>query len=110
MLVGDWHYTHLAGSKPYRKSTGIILDQDTDKTFYRTINHTMDHNRAMLQTVFAGIGQIKFLRQQHIQLNSAALPGTPDRVSQVEVDLRAIEGTIAFIDHIIKPEVFHRAL
>ena len=110
MLVGNRHYTHLAGSKPGRKSTGIVLNQDTDKTLYRTINHTMDHNRTMLQTVFAGIGQIKFFWQQHIQLNSAALPCTTDRICQMKVDLRAIESSVAFIDNIIKSKIFHCAL
>ena len=43
-------------------------------------------------------GDVEALGHLEVYLDSTALPGTTDAVMQVEVDLRAIEGTVALVD------------
>src|SRR5699024_9760429 len=47
------------------------------------------------------IFRLKTLRQLEVELDGSALPGSSKGIRQMEVDLRAIERAIAFIDHII---------
>ena len=63
----------------------------------------------MFLSVCSGIFQIKTLRHLHIQLNRTALPCSSDGVFQMEVNLRTIECAVAFIDNIVKSQIFKRA-
>ena len=58
----------------------------------------MNHDGAVLLPVLAGIFQLKALRHLEVQLNGAALPRPSQGVRQMEVQLRAIEGSIAGVD------------
>ena len=44
--------------------------------------------------------QLKTLRQLEVQLDGTTLPGTSDRILQMEVDLRSVECTVALVYHI----------
>ena len=70
----------------------------------------MDHHRPVLFPVGAGIGQVEALGQVHVQLNGAALPGTANAVLQVEVDLGAVEGAVALVDHVVHAQLVQSAL
>lgn len=45
---------------------------------------------------------VELLRHEHIQLDRATLPGTANGITQMEINLRAIECAIAFIDDILQ--------
>ena len=78
-----------------------MFNQDADKPFNTAVHNTVNHDRPMLLTIFANIVQVKFFRHLHIQLNRTALPGTANRIPQMEVYFRAVKSAIAFIDFII---------
>ena len=102
MLIRNRQDLDLNRCKPYRESTCIVLDQDADEALDAAIDNTMDHDRTMLLSILTDISQIEFLRHEHIELDRTALPGTANGISEVEIDLRTIESTIAFIDHILQ--------
>ena len=106
-LVGNRHYAHLFRSQPGREGTGVVFDQDADEPFDGPVHHTVDHDRTMFLAIFPGVGQVKFLRQQHIQLDGAALPGPADGILQMEVDLRAVKGAVPFVDAVLQAEIVH---
>ena len=60
----------------------------------------MDHDGAVLLAISADILKVKALGHLHIQLDRAALPGAAEAVFQMEVDLRAVERTVALVDDI----------
>ena len=47
----------------------------------------MDHVRTVIRAIFAGVGQIKPLRQVEIELNRAHLPLAADGILDLQVDL-----------------------
>ena len=77
-----------------------MLNQNTDETLNRAEAYAVNHNRAFLCAVCCCVFQLKAFGHLHIQLNCTALPCSADGVLQMEVNLRAVECTIAFIDGI----------
>ena len=86
-----------------------MLDQDADKSLDGTKGNPVDHDRTMFLSVCSCVLQVKPLRHLHIQLDRSALPGSSDGVFQMEVDLRAVESAVTFIDHIVQPKIVQRA-
>ena len=58
----------------------------------------MDHHRSLLLAVGSDVRQIETIRHGIVELAGAELPRATDRVFHLKVDLRAVEGTIAFMD------------
>ena len=101
VLLADRNDTDLCRRKPERERSLIVLDQDTDKALQGSEDSAVDNDRLLLQTVAVTIGQTEVMRQLEIELDSSALPLAAESVLDLEVDLRSIEGTVAFIDFII---------
>ena len=102
--------SNLNGRQPHRERAAELLRDDADEALNGAEHHAMDHDGTMLLTVRADIGQIKALGQLHVQLNGAALPGTSQTILEMEVDLRAVECTVAFIDGVVHAQIIQRAL
>ena len=86
-----------------------MLDQNTDETLDRTEYYAVDHDRAMLLAVSSNVLQFETLRQLEVKLDRTALPGTSDAVYQMEVDLRSVERTVAFVYYIRKLQLVQSA-
>ena len=56
----------------------------------------MDHQRLVTIAILADVLQAESPGQIEIELYSCQLPGAADRVDQLHVDLRAVEGRLAF--------------
>ena len=102
MLISNRQNLCLYWSQPGWECTSIVLNKDTDESLNRTIYYTMNHNWTMFLAILTNIGQVKLLRQLHIQLDSTTLPGTANRILQMEINLWTIESTIALINHIVQ--------
>ena len=68
----------------------------------------MDHHRAVLGVVLAGVGEPEALRHRVVELHRAELPGAPDRVRHVQVDLRPVEGAVARVELVGQPAPLQR--
>ena len=62
----------------------------------------MKHPGALFGVIGRAIRKIKTLRQVEINLNRRTLPGTTNSILYLDVNLRAIECSIALIDFIIE--------
>ena len=60
----------------------------------------MDHDGAVLLVVRAHVLQLEALGELGVELDGAALPGAAQGVGQVEVQLGAVEGAVALVDHV----------
>ena len=72
------------------------------------IADAVNHDRALAAAVHIHILQVEVQRHLEVQLNRAALPGTTEAVAQVEVNLRAVERTVALVDDVGHTELFQR--
>ena len=108
--VGDGEYLRLHRSQPERERAGKVLGEDADEALDGAEHHAVDHHRAMLLAVRPDVGKVKALGQVHVQLDGAALPGAADGILEVEVDLRAVEGAVALVDHVFHAQIVQRAL
>ena len=77
-----------------------MLGNDADEALDGAEDHTVDHHGAVLLTVGPGVLQLEALRQLHIQLDGAALPGAAQGVLEMEVQLGAVEGAVPLVDDV----------
>ena len=109
-LLGNRENLHLHGRKPRGELAGEMLDQDADKALDGSEAHAMQHDRALLLAVSVGVFEVEVQRHLEVELNRAALPRTAQGVVQMEVDLGAVEGAVAFVDHVIHAELVEGGL
>ena len=98
VAVGDRQHDHLVGGEPEREAAAVVLDQDPREALHRAEQGAVDHHRPVLGVVRARVGELEALRHEVVDLAGAALPGAPERVGDVEIDLRPVEGAVARVD------------
>ena len=100
LLVRNRQHPDLLRRQPQRERSGEVLDQDRDEPFEGAIHRPMNDHRPMLVVVFPDEAQVETLRGRVVELDRAELPGPADGIGDVEVDLRTIEGAIAFLEFV----------
>src|SRR4051794_27658934 len=73
----------------------MMLDQDADEALVRPEDRAVEHDRPMPLAILADVGRVQQLGQYTIGLQRADLPGTADRILEVPLKLRRIEGPLA---------------
>ena len=86
-----------------------MLNQNAEEPFNGAEQRAVQHNRLVLFAVFADIGNVKTLRQVHVDLNCAALPFAADGVAEDEFQFRTVESALAFVDFILVAMLFQCA-
>src|SRR5271166_2044558 len=76
-----------------------MLEQDREETLDRTEQCPVDHDRPMPAVVLADVLHLETLWHLEVDLDRRDLPGSADRVTGLDGDLRAIEGPTAGIEH-----------
>src|SRR5579884_2229867 len=69
----------------------------------------MDHVRSVCLPIFGNVGQIEPLRHIPVELNSCALPVTPECIADFQIDFRPVERTTASIDLVWQMALLQRA-
>ena len=72
-----------------------MLDEHPDEPLDGTHESPMDHHRPGPVVGAVGVGEIEVLRLGEVDLKGGELPAAPDGVPNVDVDLWAVEGTLA---------------
>src|SRR5262249_44222403 len=90
-FVCDGEDCCLHGRKPDRECASIVLRQDAEKTFDRSEQRAMHHQRAMLLAVFSDIFELESAWQREIELHRGKLPQPADGIHQFHVDLWTVE-------------------
>ena len=78
-----------------------MLDENRVEALEGPEHGAVNHHRAVLRPVGSDVAQVETLRKIVVQLNRSQLPAPTDRVANLEVDLRPIEGSIAFVDLVL---------
>ena len=74
-----------------------MLDQDADEALERAEDRAVDHDRALGLSVAVDVFQTEALGLLEIDLDRGDLPATRQRILDLDVDLRAVEGAGARI-------------
>ena len=104
-LLRDGKCLDLHGSQPGGELARKVLDQNTDEALDGAKAHAMQHDGALLGAVGVHVLQVKVERHLEVELHGTALPGTAERVLQMEVDLGAVEGAIALVDLVVHAQL-----
>ena len=73
----------------------MMLDQDADEPLEGAEDRAVEHDRPMLFAILADVGGVEPFGQHAVRLDRADLPGTADRIGQVEFQLGRIERALA---------------
>ena len=93
--VGDREHDRLHGRDPEREVARRVLDQDAEEPLERAEDRAVQDDRPVRLAVLADVREVEALGLREVALDRAELPGAADRVLDVEVDLRAVEGAVA---------------
>ena len=104
-LLGNGKRLDLHGSQPGGELARKVLDQNTDEALDGAKAYAVQHDGALLGAVGVHVLQIKVERHLEVELHGTALPGTAERVLQVEVDLGAVEGAVALVDLVVHAQL-----
>ena len=98
VAVGNGKHLDLQRRQPCGELAAKVLDDNTDETLHGAEHHAVDHHRAMLLTVGAGVLQTEAAGKLIVKLNGSALPGSSKAVLNVEVQLGTVEGAVALVN------------
>ncbi|CAB4795771.1 unannotated protein [freshwater metagenome] len=80
-----------------------MLEQHTEEALYRTEQGAVQHDRLMPVVVCAHVFEIEPIGQIEVALNGAELPGAADGIFHVDVDLGAVERSVAVLHLVLQP-------
>jgi len=69
VALADGDEANLDRREPKREGSGVVLDEDAEKTLDRTKKSAVDHHRLMLFSVFADVFKLKSGWQVEVELN-----------------------------------------
>ena len=105
VAVGDRNDDGLDRRQPHRESPGVVLYQDAHEPLHRPEQRPVDHVRPVLLPVVPDVSQAEPLWQVEVELDGRDLPLASDGVSDVDVDLGAVECAAALVDLVVDPPV-----
>ncbi len=98
VVVADRQQAHLDRRQPRREGAGVVLEQHAEEALDRAEQGAVDHDRALARAVGADVLQAEALRLVEVHLDGRQLPLAADGVTDLDVDLRAVEGAAALVD------------
>ena len=98
--VGDGDDERLHRGQPRGQVAAVVLEQDAHEALDAAQQRAVDHDRPMLFVVGPGVGDVEALGHGEVDLDGAALPGAAHDVADVKVDLGAVEGAVAGVEHV----------
>ena len=80
-----------------------MLDEDAEEALDGAEDGAVQHPGGLLGVVLGAVGQPEAHGHVEVDLHRGALPSAPDGVLHLDVDLRAVEGTVALVDLVGQP-------
>ena len=84
--------------EPQREIPGVMLDEAADEALETPEEHAVDHHRALTLALLVHERDVEALGQVEVDLDRRALPLPPDRVVDLDVDLRRVEDAAALVE------------
>ena len=106
MFRTDRNHRYLIRTCPEREASLEVFDHDTYEALHGSEDGTVNHDRLLQCSVLCGVLHVEVQRQLEVKLDRAHLPFSSQRVLHLQVNLRAVESTVAFIDLKVSFPVF----
>ncbi len=106
--VGHRDEAQLLRREPQRERAAVVLDQDGAEPLQGPEDRPVDHHGPVPLVVVAGVLHVEALGQGEVALHGGELPEAPDRVAEVEVDLRSVERALALGDPVLETALLER--
>ncbi len=103
MTVGDRDHRRLQRGQPRRERAGEVLDQDPNEPLDRSEQRTVDHHGSLPVPVLVNVLDPEPVGSLEVDLDRGELPVAADRVADIDVDLRPVEGAVALVDRVLEP-------
>src|SRR6266513_4048457 len=84
--------------EPQREIPRVVLDEAPDEALETPEENAVDHHRALTLALLVHERDVEALGQVEVDLDRRTLPLAPDRVVDLDVDLRRIEDTAALVE------------
>ena len=92
VLLGDGDADDLHRRQPHRERPGVVLEEDREEPLDRSEQRAVDHDRAASSAPSRSVYSSSNRSGRFgVDLHRGQLPGAPDRILGLEVDLRAVE-------------------
>ena len=88
----------LARAQPERPLALEVLQQDGEGALHGSQNGTVDHHRALHGSLSALVAQVEADGELEVQLDGGGLVDTAKAVQHLDIDLGAVEGSVAGVD------------
>ena len=98
VAVGDRDHGRLHRSQPARECPCVVLDEHTNEPLDRTEQGAVDHHRTLLDVVRGGEREVEVVRLSKVELQGGELPAAPDGITNMDIDLGAVERSLAIGD------------
>src|SRR5438270_6993574 len=99
---------HLDRCEPEREAARVVLDEDAHEALERAEECPVDDHWMVLLVVRAHVREAEADRHLVVELDRSHLPGAPERVGHVQIDLRPVEGPLARRDDVLHLVPFER--
>ena len=98
MLRSDRDDADLLRGEPEGKDTLEVFDDNADEALQGAVDRPVDDDRHCRYALRGLIAQTEIMRELEVELDGPALPFSPERVLDLEVDLRPVESPVSLID------------
>src|SRR5918994_7171835 len=109
VALTDRDHTKLDGREPEGERARVVLGQDADEALERAEEGAVDDEDRVLVVVRSHVGEAEPRRHLSVELDRPQLPRPPEHVRHVQVDLRAVERSLALTDEVLDLVPFERA-
>src|SRR5918994_313133 len=96
--------------EPEGEGPRVVLGEDADEPLQRAEQGAVDDHRRVLGVVGSHVREPELARHLVVGLDRPHLPGAAERVAHVQVDLRSVEGALAWADDVLDPMPLERRL
>jgi hypothetical protein len=100
--VGHGDQAQLLRGQPERERATVVLDQYRAEPLQGPEDRAVDHHRPVPLVVVARVLHVEALGKGEVALDGRELPQPPERVAEVEIDLRSVERPLAFGDPVLE--------
>src|SRR5690606_6570602 len=96
LAIRDWNNLDLYRSQPDRKGSCIMLRKNAYKPLHRSEQRAVNHDHLVRLRVGTDVIDMKPGGKIEVELKGAELPGSPQRIDQLNIDLRTVKGRLTF--------------
>src|ERR1700722_7491064 len=97
-ILGYRRNDGLDRRQPSGEGSAVMLDERAEEAFERPGKRAVNHDGTVILPVASAIFQLETFGQNEINLDRTKLPRTAERIANVDVELRTVEGAAAFVD------------